>query len=52
MLKCSESKFNLTRIFPEILFCENKKKKKNDICMYLWNGPEILQVSLMSKLIF
>ena len=51
MLKCSESKFNLTRIFPEILFCENKQTKY-DICMYLWNGPEILQVSLMSKLIF
>ena len=51
MLKCKESKFNLTRIFPEILSRENEQEKCN-ICMYLWNGPEILQVSLMSKLIF
>ena len=51
MLKCKESKFNLTRIFPEILSRENKQEKY-DICMYLWNGPEILQGNLMSIFIF
>ena len=51
MLKCRESKFNLTRIILEIFSRENKQEKY-DICMYLWNGPEILQGSLMSIFIF
>ena len=51
MLKCKESKFNLTRIILEFLSGENKQEKY-DICMYLWNGPEILQVRLMSIFIF
>ena len=50
MLKCKESKFNLTQIILEILSRENKQEKY-DICMYLRNGPEILHGSLMSMFI-